>query len=140
MKIRLSRENLLLQIDEQSPKPDSLPEIVILDGVMVNDSDLWDEFDKTFPGIVMTPTDKAIFQQLWLAKPNVVPARALFTLIQSGRPISLRGEWGASNTIAVHIKTLRKSLAKNKLPYVITTVRSEVGWGKSTGGYLLEPK
>lgn len=139
MKIAIARQALLLQIDLQS-KAGDLPEKLYLEGVQVLADDEKDALEKAMPEMrkAFTYTQYRIMRELFQNKGRIVRSAALFTIVTAG---STRSTYETSNTIAVHIKSIRRKINEQTLPFKIRTHRGGSGWGgglRHLGGYSLE--
>jgi hypothetical protein len=131
MRIKIKREELLYQL----PSGD-LPPFLILEGLMIDDEGLQDEFEKKYPKIrsIFSLAQYPIVRELYFSSPNVVSRLALYTALNSERPHI--NSYGISNSINVQIKEIRRIIQEHHLPFSIATHRISVSTNRS--GYSLK--
>lgn len=132
-KIIITRKELLYQVIDI----ETLPEMIILEGMAFIDDKRLSEFEHELPQArrVFTSTQYAIFRELWNSRGKKVSHRSLCSAIESGRD---EEHWsGALNTLSVHIKNIRIRIKKHSLPFEIVNRRPYRSLGES-GGYMLK--
>lgn len=110
MFIKISRNELLRQIESQGAK---LPEYIVLNGEMTEGSNIITKIIPTAYAI-FTPKEILLVKRLLEADGTIVSVRSLEDCINYE---------GYSNTIVVHIKSIRKKIQDHSLPMSIKTIR-----------------
>lgn len=136
-KIKISKTDLLYQIDQQSKRGD-LPDTFLLEGITVLPQDEIDPLEQEYPNIrkLFTWTEYIIFRELWLHKGQFVSMKALVSAVDSDGLRGMNGQ-GARNCISTHMKNMRKKLPTSFLARVKIVTRKS-GVGENKDGYTLE--
>lgn len=132
MKIKISLRELLIQLDAQSPTPNALPHEMILEGTTADANDILEPVFKEFPSVrrLLTASERMIFGELNGSLGQEIRYEVFFRILDRTQDLKNKDVTSRMrNTLAAHVKNIRKKLAQEKLPFGIYTVRDSFKGG-----------
>lgn len=122
--IRIKKEELLFQIDQQS-KGQDLPSVLYIEGVTALLDDEVHAFDRDYPQYVdvFTRIELAIVREFYESLGHPMTANRFLSLIHSSRAHGGRLDLGIYNNVCVHIKNIRRKMKAKGMPFTIKNVR-----------------
>jgi DNA-binding response OmpR family regulator len=136
MKIAISKEALLRQLDAQEGDTKRLNSILYLEGEEILDDDVIDPIRKECADAlaVLSLREWRIFRELYRNRGRAVSVHALASM--NRHRVEHAGYVKMSNNIAVHIGHIRKKLAIHELPYEVR-YSSQKTWNSEGASYML---